>query len=88
MLPLDLTISDFGGTEKIVILPCKLAKLVRGAVPDPRAADLCYYVPWGSLAFFHGSYESIPDLVRLVRIDGGVQPLLMRGKFPVRIEAV
>jgi hypothetical protein len=78
MLPLELTISDFGGNEKI-------AELVRGPVPDARAGDLCYYVPWGNLAFFHGSYESTGDLVRLGRLDDGVEPLLVRGEFPVRI---
>lgn len=85
MLPLELTISDFGGNEKIAYLPRKLTELVRGPVPDARAGDLCYYVPWGNLAFFHGSYESTGDLVRLGRLDDGVEPLLVRGEFPVRI---
>ena len=76
MLPLELTLSDFGGNEKIAYLPRKLTELV------------CYYVPWGNLAFFHGSYESTRDLVRLGRLDGGVEPLLRRGDFPVRIETL
>ena len=88
MLPLDLTISDFGGNEKVAYLPRKLTELVRGPVPGATAGDLCYYVPWGNLAFFHGSYESTRDLVRLGKLDGPVQPLLVRGEFPVRIEAI
>ena len=88
MLPLDLTISDFGGNEKIAYLPRQLTDLVRGPFANAAPGDLCYFVPWGNLAFFHGPYESTRDLVRLGRLDGGVQPLLTRGEFPVRITAV
>ncbi|CAN7264325.1 cyclophilin-like fold protein [Devosia sp. Root413D1] len=88
MLPLDLTMSDFGGNEKISYLPEKLTALVRGPVPDAAPGDLCYYVPWGNLAFFHGRYESTRDLVRLGRLEGSVGPLLVRGEFAVRIEGV
>ncbi len=71
MLPLDLTISDFGGNEKIAYLPQKLADLARGPFPNAAPGDLCYYVPWGNLAFFHGSYQSTRDLVRLGRPGRG-----------------
>ena len=88
MLPLDLTIEDFGGNEKIVHMPRRLQNLVRGPVPDAAPGDLCVYIPWGNLAFFHGSYESTRDLVRLGRLDGSVTPLLTEGVFPVHIEAI
>lgn len=86
MLPLDLTISDFGGNEKIAYLPRKLTQLTRGPFPNPAPGDLCYYVPWGNLALFHGAYDSTSDLVRLGRLDGDVTPLLVRGEFPLRLE--
>jgi hypothetical protein len=88
MLPLDLTISDFSNNEKIAYLPRKLNDLTRGPVPDAGPGDLCYYIPWGNLAFFHGGYESTRDLVRLGRLDGDVKPLLTRGEFQLRIERV
>ena len=88
MLPLDLRISDFGGNEKIAYLPQKLTELVRGPVPGAGAGDLCYYVPWGNLAFFYGSYESTRDLVRLGKLDGDARQLTVRGQFPVHIEAI
>jgi hypothetical protein len=88
MLPLDLTISDFGGNEKIAYLPRKLTELVPGPFPSAALGDLCYFVPWGNLAFFHGRYESTRDLVRLGHLDGNVRPLLTFGEFPVRIEQV
>ncbi len=88
MLPLDLTISDYSSNEKIAYLPHKLTELVRGPFPNALPGDLCYFVPWGNLALFHGSYESTRDLVRLGRLDAGVTPLLTRGEFPARIEPV
>jgi hypothetical protein len=56
-------------------------------LPDAGPGDLCYYVPWGNLAFFHGGYESTPDLVRLGQLDGGIEPLLTRGEYELRIES-
>jgi hypothetical protein len=85
-LPLDLTISDYADNEKIAYLPNKLTELTRGPFPNALPGDLCYYVPWGNLAFFHGSYESTRDLVRLGRLDGDVAPLLTPGEFSLRIE--
>ena len=86
MLPLDLSIEDFSSNEKIAYLPHKLTALARGPFANPAPGDLCYYVPWGNIAFFHGAYESTPDLVRLGRLDGGIAALRVRGKFPLRIE--
>jgi hypothetical protein len=86
MLPLDLRISDYASNEKIAHLPRKLTELSRGPFPNAMPGDLCYYIPWGNLAFFHVSYESTPDLVRLGRLDGDVTPLLTRGEFALRIE--
>lgn len=88
MLPLDLTISDFSNNEKIAYLPRKLNDEAKGPFPNAAPGDLCYYIPWGNLAFFYGSYESTRDLVRLSRLDNGIEPLLTRGEFPLRIERI
>ena len=88
MFPLDLTIADFAHNEKLAYLPRKLSELVRGPFPNAAPGDLCYYIPWGNLAFFYGSYESTRDLVRLGRLDGDVEPLLTRGEYPLRIELI
>ncbi|MBD9638855.1 MFS transporter [Ensifer sp. ENS07] len=85
MLPLDLTFSDFSN-EKIAYLPRRINLEARGPFPNEAPGDLCYYIPWGNLAFFYGTYVSTRDLIRLGRIDGGVEPLLTRGEFPLRIE--
>lgn len=88
MLPLDLTFSDFSN-EKIAYLPRRInSEAQEGPFLNEAPGDLCYYIPWGNLAFFHGEYVSSRDLLRLGRIDGGVEPLRTRGEFPLRIECL
>jgi hypothetical protein len=86
MLPLDLGIEDYSSNEKIAYLPRKLTEEGSGPFSNEAAGDLCYYAPWGNLAFFHGGYRYSSGLIRLGRLDGGPRPLLKRGKFPLRIE--
>ncbi|MFE0752504.1 cyclophilin-like fold protein [Inquilinus sp. NPDC058860] len=69
------------------------AVLVGAAMPHaapaqtaPPKTDLCHYAPWGNLAFFYAGYRYSRGLIRLGRLDGGIEPLLTRGKFPLRVE--
>jgi hypothetical protein len=86
LLPLDLTISDFSTNEKIAHLPRRLDE--GGHVPfdDEAPGDLCYFLGWGNLAFFHGGYTYRGDLIRLGHIEGELAPLRVRGEFPLRLE--
>jgi len=86
MLPLDLGIEDYSTNEKIAYLPRKLTEIGNGPFASEAAGDLCYYAPWGNLAFFHGGYKYSSGLIRLGRLDDGPGPLLKRGKFSLRIE--
>lgn len=86
MLPLDLSIDDYATNEKIAYLPRKLTEEGSGPFSNEAPGDLCYYAPWGNLAFFYGAYRYSKGLIRLGRLDDGVKPLLTRGKFPLRIE--
>jgi hypothetical protein len=87
MLPLDLTIEDFGSNEKIAHLPRKLT--VEGHAPfgNEQPYDLCYYLPWGNLAMFYAAYEH-PGLIRLGRFDDGYEALQVPGKYPLRIQHI
>jgi hypothetical protein len=87
MLPLALTIEDFGSNEKIVHLPRKLTEEGSGPFGNERPGDLCYFKPWGNLALFYADYRW-DGLIRLGRFEGGFEPLRVRGKFPVRIERI
>jgi hypothetical protein len=86
MLPLDLTISDFSTNEKVAHLPRRLDEGGHVAFDDEAPGDLCYFLGWGNLAFFHDSYVYRGDLIRLGRLEGGIEPLLVRGEFPLRVE--
>lgn len=87
MLPLDLDIEDYSTNEKIIYLPRKLTQAGSGAFGNERPGDLCYFAPWGNLALFHSFYRYSSGLIRLGRFDDGIEPLLMRGEFPLRIES-
>lgn len=88
MLPLEIEVSDYSTNEKIAYLPRKLNPEARGPFPNAAPGDLCYYIPWGNLALFHGDYVSARDLIRLGRLDGGVTPLLERGTHLMRITRI
>jgi hypothetical protein len=86
MLPLDLTIKDYSTNEKIAYLPRKLTEKGSGPFTNEAPGDLCYYAPWGNLAFFYAGYRYSSGLILLGRLDGGIEPLLTKGEFPLRIE--
>ncbi|PDS78599.1 cyclophilin-like fold protein [Rhizobium sp. L43] len=87
MLPLNLTIEDYGRNEKIVHLPRKLTEEGSGPFENEQPGDLCYFKPWGNLALFYADYRW-NGLIRLGRFDNGFEPLLVRGEYPVRIERI
>lgn len=88
MLPLELTIEDYSINEKIARLPRKLTEQGAGSSGNEAPGDLCYYAPWGNLAFFHAGYSYSRGLIRLGRLDSGIEALLTRGKFHLRITAL
>ena len=86
MVPLDLIIDDYATNEKIAYLPRKLTEEGSAAFGNERPGDLCYYAPWGNLAFFHAGYRWSRGLIRLGRLEDGLEPLLVRGKFSLRMK--
>lgn len=87
-LPLALTLDDYAATEKIAGLPKKLTTQGAPAGVDPEVGDITYYAPWGNLAIFYRDAGYASGLVRLGRIDSGVEALNVRGSLQVTIEAV
>lgn len=86
MLPLDLKIEDYSNNEKIAYLPRKLTEEGSGPFGNEQPGDVCYYAPWGDVILFYASYRYSSGLIRLGRVDGGIEPMLTRGEFPLRIE--
>jgi hypothetical protein len=88
LLPLDLTIEDFSNNEKLAHLPRRLDETGRQPITGEAAGDLCYFRGWGNLAFFHSNYTYRDDLILLGKIEGNVAPLLVKGTYPLHLEAI
>jgi hypothetical protein len=86
LLPLTLTLTDYNATEKIADLPRKLSTSGAPAGVDPDIGDITYYAPWGNLAIFYRDFGYSSGLVRLGRLDSGVDVLSRRGPVRVTIE--
>jgi hypothetical protein len=88
LFPLTLTLKDYASTEKISDLPKKLS--TEGAPPgsDPSIGDITYYAPWGNLAVFYKDFGYSQGLVKLGKIDSGVEALNRPGPLKVRFELI
>lgn len=86
MLPLDLTLTDYHGIEKVADLP---RAIDTSEAPDsytPGPGDITVYAPWGNLAIFYKPFQTSRGLVRLGAFDGPIGALIREGEIPVRIE--
>jgi hypothetical protein len=88
LLPLDLTLTDYNGTEKIADLPSRLSTKGMPEGVDPNIGDITYFAPWGNLALFYRDFAYARGLVRLGRIEAGFERLAGGGALSVRIERV
>jgi len=88
LLPLTLTLEDYASTEKIAYLPRRLSAEGAPAGIAPAAGDIAYYAPWGNLALFYRSFRYSEGLIRLGRLDAGVDLLEARRSLTVTIEAL
>lgn len=86
MLPMTLTLKDYASTEKIADLPRKLSTADAPDGVDPAVGDITYYAPWGNLAIFYRDFGYAKGLVKLGRIDSGIEALAVPGALKVTIE--
>ncbi len=87
-LPLTLTLEDFNNTEKVSDLPGTLPTERAPGGIDPEVGDITYYAPWGNLAIFYRDFGYSKGLVRLGRIDSGIELMAQPGPVQVTIERV
>ena len=85
-LPLRLTLEDYGDVEKISYLPKKLSTEGAPAGTMPTAGDLSYYAPWGNLAFFRKGFRHSPGLIKLGKIETGMEAIKAAGRVEVVME--
>lgn len=88
LLPLELTLTDYSDNEKISDLPKKLSTQGAPEGMAPVAGDITLYAPWGNLAIFHKDGSYAKGLVKMGRIDSGVEALKRRGPLKVTIERI
>jgi hypothetical protein len=88
LLPLTLTLQDYAATEKISDLPRRLSTASAPPGSDPSIGDISYYAPWGNLALFYRDSGYASGLVKLGKIDSGVEALHGTGALRVTIELI
>ena len=58
LLPLTLTLEDYGNTEKISYLPKRLSTEDAPSGIDPSVGDITDYAPWGNMAISSTQVDS------------------------------
>ena len=88
LLPLNLTLKDYAGTEKVSDLPRRLSTEGAPSGSDPSVGDITYYAPWGNLAIFYRDFGYASGLVILGKIEGGIEAFQVPGSVKVTIELI
>ncbi len=86
LLPLTLMLDDYGKVEKISDLPKKLSTADAPRGMAPAIGDVTYYAPWGNLAIFTGDFRYSDGLVKLGRIETGIESLKKRGPLKATLQ--
>jgi hypothetical protein len=88
LLPISLTLKDYAATEKISDLPRNLSTDGAPEGSDPSVGDIAYYAPWGNLAIFYKDFRYSSGLIKLGKIDTGIEALNFPESANVTIELI
>jgi hypothetical protein len=88
LLPISLTLEDYAATEKISDLPRRLSTEGAPAGSNPSIGDIAYYSPWGNLAIFYRDFRYSSGLIKLGKIDSGIEALNVPGSAKMTIELI
>lgn len=88
LLPLTLELKDYSSTEKISDLPKKLSVKDAPSGSDPLIGDITYYAPWGNLALFYKDFSYSNGLIKLGKIDSGMDIFNSNGLITAKFEIV
>ena len=78
-LPITVDMTDFASSEKIFYPPQTMSTADRETVSDPMAGDINVYAPWGNIAIFYKNYSASNSLIRIGRIEEGIEVLNVPG---------
>lgn len=87
-LPLELALRDYNQTEKITDLPKRLPTDDSSDGIAPAVGDIAYFVPWGNLAIFYRDFDYSRGLIRLGKLDSGIEEFAKLANGSIRIERV
>ncbi len=86
LLPLSLTLRDFGAAEKV---SGALSRPLSVAGAPAKAAgalgDIAYCAPWRNIAFYRGPGPNAAGVIRIARITAGIEALEQPGQVQVTI---
>ncbi|HEU5000395.1 MAG TPA: cyclophilin-like fold protein [Lapillicoccus sp.] len=87
-LPVDVTLADFNGVEKVGPLPRPLTMNGVPAGADPEINEIGYYQPTNGLVFYYGDVGYYTGIVRIGRLAAADMQLIQRqtGSFGVTID--
>jgi len=88
LLPLTLTLEDYGSTEKVSDLPKLLSTEDAPSGIDPSVGDITYYAPWGNMAIFIRDFGYSSGLVLLGKIDSDIEALNVSRPVSVTVELI
>src|SRR6266571_3046268 len=77
-----------GETEKISYLPRKLSTKDAPPGSNPSVGDVSYYAPWGNLAIFRKDFRYSSGLIKLGKVDSGLEALNLPGSIEVTIDLI
>ncbi|MEE4409208.1 MULTISPECIES: cyclophilin-like fold protein [unclassified Serratia (in: enterobacteria)] len=86
LLPLTLTLKDYGDAEKISgALPRRLSQDAAPESAAGAAGDIAYYAPWGNIAFYRGRGPEAAGVIKIGKITSGIEALNQPGSMRVTI---
>jgi hypothetical protein len=88
LLPMTVTLNDYASTEKVSDLPRRLSTQGAPEGSDPSVGDITYYAPWGNLAIFYRDFHYSSGLIKLGRIESGMEALNVPRSMQATIEFI
>ena len=88
LLPMTVTLNDYASTEKVSDLPRRLSTQGAPEGSDPSVGDITYYAPWGNLAIFYRDFHYSSGLIKLGRIESGMEALNVQRSMQATIELI
>lgn len=86
LLPLTITLREFGHAEKVSgALPKRLSEQGAPATDAGAFGDIAYYAPWGNLAFYRGQGPEATGVIKIAKITSGIEALRQAGQISVTI---